>query len=229
MSSNTVYKYLQLPTISGDSGVWGSEFNVNTFPTVDFALGGYTAITLSSANVVLSTTQDATLILRLTGTPSSNLSVTSNTQGIKIVENLTTGNNTITVNTGIGTPLALTQNSATIVIFDTTNGPRNGITLSALSGSNNNLTVGTYGSTLLSANTWEAARESLFPSQSVTASSSSLNIDMSLGWDVKLTLSATVTSFTLSNIPSANIFKTNIEYFHYGSFNIVVAPTGCYI
>ena len=225
MSSNTVYKYLQLPTISGDSGVWGSEFNVNTFPTVDSALGGYTAITLSSANVVLSTAQDATLILRLTGTPSTNLAVTSNNQGIKIIENLTVGNNTITVNTGIGTPLPLSPNSATVIIFDTTNGPRNGITLSSLS--NTSLTIGSYGSTLLSASTWESARSSLFPAQSVTASSSSLNIDMSLGWDVKLTLSATVTSFTLSNIPSTGVSsKLILDITNTGSYNISAWPTG---
>ena len=130
----TTYKYLYLPQTSGDAGIWGSLLNEENFPLIDAALGGYTAISVSSSNVVLSNTQDQMAILRISGTMSANIAVTSACQGSKIIENLTTGNFTLTVNTGVGTPLVLTQNSSSLVIFDSTNGPRNGVTPQSLSG-----------------------------------------------------------------------------------------------
>lgn len=62
-------------------------------------------------------------------------------------------------------------------------------------------------------------------SQSVTASSSSLSIDMSLGWNVALTLSATVSSFSVSNWPSAGTLgKLTLDITASGSYNITGWP-----
>jgi hypothetical protein len=61
--------------------------------------------------------------------------------------------------------------------------------------------------------------------QAVTASSSTLNIDMSLGWNVALTLNATVTSFTVSNWPASGVLgKLTLEVTNGGSYNITGYP-----
>ena len=61
--------------------------------------------------------------------------------------------------------------------------------------------------------------------QAVTASSSSLNIDMALGWTVALALNATVTSFTVSNWPASGVLgKLTLEVTNGGSYNITGYP-----
>ena len=124
--ANTVYKYAYLPVTGGDAGVWGGELNTQTFATFDAALGGYAAISVSNANVTLSAAQAGAAILRITGTLTGNVQVTSACQGFTYVENLTTGNFSVSITNGVGTPLALAQSSASNVIFDATNGARLG-------------------------------------------------------------------------------------------------------
>jgi hypothetical protein len=64
-----------------------------------------------------------------------------------------------------------------------------------------------------------------FIKQSVTAGSSTLNIDMSLGWNVALTLNATVTTFTVSNWPASGILgKLTLEITSGGAYNITGYP-----
>ena len=61
--------------------------------------------------------------------------------------------------------------------------------------------------------------------QAVTASSSSLSIDMNSGWNVALTLNATVTSFTVSNWPTSGVLgKLTLEVTNGGSYNITGYP-----
>lgn len=223
----TTNKDFYLPQTSGDAGTWGSLLNANTFPLIDTALGGYTAISVSSSNVVLSNSQDQTAILRINGTMSANIAVTSACLGFKIVENKTSGAFTLTVNTGIGTPLAIAQGGSSLVIMDATNGPRLGVNIGGTGSSS--LTTGTFGLLMLATSTWNQGRALVSNSQSVTASSASLAIDMSLGWDVELTLSATVTSFTVSNWPASGIAgRLTLNISSTGAYNITGWPGTTY-
>ena len=57
--------------------------------------------------------------------------------------------------------------------------------------------------------------------QAVTTASASLNIDMSLGWHVSLTLSHTITALTVSNVPvSGQLGKITFDITSTGAFNI---------
>jgi hypothetical protein len=61
--------------------------------------------------------------------------------------------------------------------------------------------------------------------QNVTASGSSLNVNMALGWYVNLTLSANVSTFTVSNWPaSGQLAKLQLRINNTGSFNISAWP-----
>lgn len=56
--------------------------------------------------------------------------------------------------------------------------------------------------------------------QAVTASSSTLNIDMSLGWKINLTVNASITSFSFTNWPSSGIAgKADINITNSGSYS----------
>lgn len=62
-------------------------------------------------------------------------------------------------------------------------------------------------------------------SQAVSASSSTLNIDLSRGWHVRLALGATVTTFTVSNHPAAGIIcRLTIDITSSGAYNITDWP-----
>ena len=125
--TNTVYKGAYLPNVAGDSGVWGGYLNTLTFVTFDNALGAYAAQSLTSVPVTLSATQAGSALLRLTGTLTANVAITTSTQGFQFVENLTTGAFTVTISNGAGTPLTLPQGTVSPVIVDATNGARLGI------------------------------------------------------------------------------------------------------
>jgi hypothetical protein len=70
-----------------------------------------------------------------------------------------------------------------------------------------------------------AAKGVIELAQSVTASTSTLAIDMSLGWNVALTLSATVSTFTVSNWPSGQLGRLVLDISSTGAFNITTWPT----
>jgi hypothetical protein len=120
----TTYKGAYLPTVSGDAGVWGTLLNTTTFPVFDANLGGIVTKSLSNVNVSLSATESQACILRLTGALSGNVQITTACQGFTIVENLTTNAFTVTFTNGVGTPVTIFQGGRTVVITDSTNGPR---------------------------------------------------------------------------------------------------------
>jgi hypothetical protein len=60
--------------------------------------------------------------------------------------------------------------------------------------------------------------------QSVTASSATLNIDMSLAWNVALTLSANVTAFTIANWPAGAFARLVLDIASTGAFNVTGWP-----
>jgi hypothetical protein len=61
--------------------------------------------------------------------------------------------------------------------------------------------------------------------QSVTATAGALSIDMSKGWDVALSLTGTVTSFTVTNWPTTGTLgKLQLDITNAGSYNITGWP-----
>jgi len=120
----TVYKGYSVPTPGTESGTWGADLNANTFAVIDSNLGGIVTKTLSNAPVTLSAAESQNLILRLTGTLTSAVQVTTACQGLTIIENATTGAFNVTLANGFGTPVFCKQGYQTLVVFDTTNGPR---------------------------------------------------------------------------------------------------------
>jgi hypothetical protein len=179
--TTTTYKGIYLPVVSGDTNVWGTDLNTNSFPVIDKALGGISTLTITGSTYSMSAAESGTALVRITGTLSANCAITTSCQGFTFFENVTSGAYTVTVTNGVGTAITLPQGAVTLVISDATNGCR-------------------YGSLPQFNAAWLSN-----VAQSVTASSSSLSINMSLGWCVNLTLNANVTSVAFTNWPAANV------------------------
>lgn len=126
----TTHKALPLPT-QGVTTTWGDALNNYPFTYLDTMLGGITTKSLSSGDVALSAAESRTLMVRLTGTISADILVTTLCQGFTLVENLTSGSFTVTFTnaatyggTPVGTPVAIPQGGGYVVMSDTTNGSR---------------------------------------------------------------------------------------------------------
>lgn len=91
---------------------------------VDDNLAGITALSLSSSNVTLSSSQARMCMLRMTGTITANLTITNANNGVYLAENVTSGNFTINVSDGVNPTLLLPQGRRFIVYRDAANGPR---------------------------------------------------------------------------------------------------------
>jgi hypothetical protein len=129
MVSYTGNKNLATPTVSGDSGAWGTELNNSTISPLDLMLGGVDSISLSSTTYTLSSTEIQNLGVKCTGTLLANVTVYSSCVGFYFVENNTTGNFTVTWQAnfgagGVGTGWAIPQGSRTWFASDTTAGAR---------------------------------------------------------------------------------------------------------
>ena len=122
--ATTTYKGAYLPAVSGDSGTWGTNLNSSTFPVFDSNLGGIVTKSLSSSNVTLTSGESQNAILRLTGTLSANVIITTACQGFTFVNNQTTGSYTVTVSYtgGVGSSVVVPQGVQSLVVFDATNG-----------------------------------------------------------------------------------------------------------
>ena len=123
---STTYKGYTIPTTGTESGTWGDDINTNFTTIADLNIGGYATQSLSASNVALTTTQSNSAIVRLTGTLLANVQVTSTCQGFQFVENLTTGSFTVTWTNG--TAGVVLPQGRRIVIADSTNGCRLGVT-----------------------------------------------------------------------------------------------------
>lgn len=130
MVSFTTNKSLALPTVSSDSGVWGTELNNSMISLLDNMLGGVDSIALSAASpYTLSSTEIQNVTVKCTGTLLANITVYSACIGFYFVENNTTGNFTVTWQAnfgsgGVGTGWNVPQGSRTLFISDTTAGAR---------------------------------------------------------------------------------------------------------
>lgn len=126
----STYKGMNLPT-QGVTTTWGDALNNSPFADIDSILGGITTKTLSSSNVNLTVAESKRAIVRLIGTLTTNVRVTTVCQGFTMVENLTSGGfnvtfaNSVTYGGGIvGTPVTVPQGGRYVVVSDSANGSR---------------------------------------------------------------------------------------------------------
>lgn len=119
----TTNKGYTLIATGASSGTWGAELNTDVFTIIDNNLGGVTSKSLASSNVTLSAAESQNAILRLTGTLSANVQVTTSCIGFFFVENLTTGSFTVTITNGVSGVVA-PQSQRMVMIATTANGVR---------------------------------------------------------------------------------------------------------
>jgi hypothetical protein len=237
MPSSTNKGYTQ-PTYNSESGTWGTDINNNLTGILDLNLGGATSVSLSNVNVTLTTTQARNLTVQLTGTLLTNVSVFSGCIGFYCVENYaTTGAFAITwfANFGagnVGTGIVIPAGIRAWVLSDTTYGARivawslitnstDSMVYITASNTYSTTSLPSFGRSLIGSTSASAAKSLIELSQSVTASSASLTIDMSLGWDVSLTLSASVSSIAFSNWPAAGILgRLTLDITNTGSYTL---------
>jgi hypothetical protein len=120
----TVNKGYSVPTTGTEAGTWGADINANSFAVIDNNLGGVTSLALSNVPVTLSAAQAQNLVLRLTGTLTATVAITTPNVGLTLVENLTTGAFNVTIQGTIGGAISAPQGLVTAFIFDTVNGAR---------------------------------------------------------------------------------------------------------
>lgn len=121
-------------TVGGDSGTWGGIVNNTITSPLDLILGGTQAITLSSTNVTLTTTQWQNKAFKLTGTLLANVSLilplsvnasggTPGVGGEFVVWNNCSGNFSVTVLTAATGSIGVTvpQGARATLYSDTVN------------------------------------------------------------------------------------------------------------
>jgi hypothetical protein len=118
-------KGFEVQTTGSNTGTWGTTLNDNVIQYLDDNLGGLTSKTLTNVNVTLSAAESRTAILRLTGTLTGAVQITTSCIGFFFVENLTTGAFVVTVrNSSVSTAATILQGTRQTVLSDATNGCR---------------------------------------------------------------------------------------------------------
>lgn len=124
-------------TAGSSPGTWGvgapTALNEGVILVIDNNLTGVSTFSVSSSNVTLSASDVQNCMLRFTGTLTGNIVVSpSNTgsptpaslfNGTYLLENLTSGNFTITLTTGVGS-IAIPQGGRSTAFVDQVFGPR---------------------------------------------------------------------------------------------------------
>lgn len=121
--ATTPNKGYELIATGAEVGNWGVVLNNDVFTVVDSNLGGVTSLTLSSSNVILSASESKNFILRLTGTISANIQITTSCVGFFVVENLTSGSFSVTITNGVS-GVTVAQNIRALMIATAANGVR---------------------------------------------------------------------------------------------------------
>lgn len=119
----TTYKGAILPTDHGDADTWGAKLNT-ALQVFDDNLGRIVTVPITNVNVALDADESKAVILRLTGTLTGAVQVTTSCAGFTFVENATSGAFAVTFTNGVGTPVTITQGDRVAVITDATNGAR---------------------------------------------------------------------------------------------------------
>jgi len=126
---STQYKGFTVPTTGSEPGTWGTDINTNFTALVDTMLGGQQTIPFSSFTsgaLTLSTAQSQYALTTFTGTLTQNVTVTTPCLGYFAVENLFTGNYSLTIQYtgGVGKSVIVPQYAVRDYICDATNGIR---------------------------------------------------------------------------------------------------------
>jgi hypothetical protein len=115
----------------GSATDWGNGLNNGPLTDLDTCLGGILSKTLTNADVALTVAESKNPIVRLTGTLSGAVKITTTNQGFTIIENATTGSYAVTfINAAtyggatIGSAVTIPQGHKSVVVSDTTNGCR---------------------------------------------------------------------------------------------------------
>lgn len=117
-------------TTGSNAGTWGDVLNDEALDYIDLNLGGITARALTNVNVTLSAAESRTAILRLTGTLTGAVQITTECIGFVFVENLCTGNFAVTIRNNISaTTVQVLKGTRQLVISDATNGCRLGVSM----------------------------------------------------------------------------------------------------
>lgn len=118
-----------------NAGTWGQVLNDEALDYIDQNLGGITSKSLTNVNVTLTAAESRTAILRLTGTLTDAVQITTECIGFVFVENLCTGNFAVTIRNNISaTTVQVLKGTRQLVISDGTNGCRLGVSMEFPSG-----------------------------------------------------------------------------------------------
>lgn len=123
----TANKGYEIQTTGSNVNLWGQVLNDNMIAYVDLNLGGVLTKTLSNVTVNLTAAESRNGILRLIGTLSADVLVTTLNQGFQIVYNQTSGPFSVSFQRlGVGSPVIIQQNTAALITTDATNGTQTG-------------------------------------------------------------------------------------------------------
>jgi hypothetical protein len=144
---------LELIGTGEQSGTWGSTTNTNLGTLLEQAVGGYQAVSMTDANYTLTTANGAAdearnMVLRITGTLSTtrNVLCPDSIEKLYVVENATTGGQSIVFKTVSGTGVTITNGQKAVVYVDGTNVVSALPSLGTLSTQNSNSVTITGGS-----------------------------------------------------------------------------------
>jgi hypothetical protein len=120
MSTNSTQKSLLLPAQGDFPSTWGVEVTSGTFTPIDACFGAQVAITLSSSDHTITTSETQAPIHNLSGTLSGDVNVVypASAGGFYIVENATSGAHTVTAKYSGGTGVVVPQTSRAFIKSD---------------------------------------------------------------------------------------------------------------
>lgn len=122
MASPTTNKGYQYPAHGGNVNSWDTPLNAD-WETLDLNLGGTLSVSLAAGSVVLTSNQQQNLIYTLTGALPGNVIVQwSAVGGIYVVNNQTTGNFSVTLQTAGGGLTTVIPQGYRIVVVATNGG-----------------------------------------------------------------------------------------------------------
>lgn len=136
MGTFSTAKGYSLLSAGDNPGTWGAgastALNEGVFQIIDNNMGGIVTKSVAGSPIPLTSDEAQNVIIRLIGAQSADIILTNPAIGFYIVENLTTGNFTVTVTNGVAGEIA--QKGQSIFIADPTNGARVAATDSLPSG-----------------------------------------------------------------------------------------------
>lgn len=123
---STTNKGLEVQVTGTNSDTWGDLLNSDVISFLDLMIGGTLTKTLASSTPVdLTAAESRNLIVRLIGTISANIAITTLCKGMTIVENATSGAFTVTFAfNGAGSAITIPSGTRALIATDGTNGAR---------------------------------------------------------------------------------------------------------